>query len=223
MLDIQTLTKLALPTVSKRDLEGLSKLCVRLLDGVALDKNQQISPWHLRPLTEEQLVYAGLDAWALVQLFDAVICLLKDGYEGNTSVNDRLNADGATADGSVTARISTSTSPTTATTVVTSSKKKRCKSSGVTVEDSLRKVAKQYHLALPVPYQDFMVLPESDVEIGVDEKLGLSEVDEKVGVSGVGTTVGVSTKPFLPLKAIRMEEKNMAKDWTYRYNPSTRP
>ena len=210
MLDIQTLAKLALPTVNKRDLEGLSKLCVRLLEGVALDKSQQISPWHQRPLTEAQMIYAGLDAWALVQLFDSVIRLLKDGTEGNIVCTSIRAGAGATSDGSTMATISTSTA------AMTSTKKKRNKLSGVTVEDSMRKVVKQYHLALPMPYQDFMVLPES-------VNMEMSGTDMSMGIYGVDTTVGVNTKPFSPLKSIRMEEKNMPKDWTYRYTPINTP
>ena len=203
-LDIKTLAKLALPTVNKRDLEGLSKLCIRLLDGVALNKSQQISPWHQRPFTEEQMVYAGLDAWALVQLFDAVVRMLKNDYEGNNVCAG--NSAGAGADGSTI-------------TVATNNKKKRNKLVE-TVEDSLRKAAKQYYLALPVPYTDFLVLPDIDSEIGTEVMVG---TDEMVGISGgVDVSEGVSMKPYLPLRAIRMEEKNMPKHWVHPYNPPTR-
>lgn len=40
--------------------------------GVPLNKSQQCSTWHLRPLSPEQMLYAANDAAVLLALFDAL-------------------------------------------------------------------------------------------------------------------------------------------------------
>jgi hypothetical protein len=65
-------------SVPGRELEGISKLSKRML-GRPVDKSQQCSDWSARPLEEPQLIYAGLDAWLLTQLFDSVCFLVETG------------------------------------------------------------------------------------------------------------------------------------------------
>lgn len=53
------------------NLKGLSRL-VHLFLGKELDKNCQFSNWEKRPLRTEQIEYAALDAYVLIQIFDAI-------------------------------------------------------------------------------------------------------------------------------------------------------
>ena len=46
---------------------GLSGLVERVL-GQPLDKTEQVSDWAQRPLSQSQLVYAALDAYAVLQV-----------------------------------------------------------------------------------------------------------------------------------------------------------
>ena len=48
--------------------ESLVKIVARRL-GVVLSKQQQMSDWERRPLSQEQLEYAAIDAWVLLSLF----------------------------------------------------------------------------------------------------------------------------------------------------------
>ena len=70
VLDTCTLAQLSIPELIKskqlpssvmqgQSLKqlGLSRLCSLVLDGKGLDKTQQCSGWHLRPLTPEQVFY----------------------------------------------------------------------------------------------------------------------------------------------------------------------
>ncbi|XP_058445548.1 exonuclease mut-7 homolog [Malaya genurostris] len=50
------------------NLANLAKLCV----GRKLDKSNQFSNWAQRPLRKEQLQYAALDAYCLLEIFDAI-------------------------------------------------------------------------------------------------------------------------------------------------------
>ena len=52
-------------------LRGLAKLVYRVL-GCHLDKSEQTSNWHRRPLSQSQLDYAALDANCLLQVYHAV-------------------------------------------------------------------------------------------------------------------------------------------------------
>ena len=54
---------------------SLSKLCSLVL-GKRLDKSQQCSAWHERPLVDEQLAYASLDAACLCSLLGRMLPLL---------------------------------------------------------------------------------------------------------------------------------------------------
>ena len=51
--------------------QSLSNL-VRLCLGKKLDKSNQFSNWQQRPLREEQIRYAALDAFCLFEIFDFV-------------------------------------------------------------------------------------------------------------------------------------------------------
>lgn len=72
VLDIQSVAKKAYPGTPSRDLEGLSKLCVREL-GASVDKSLQCSDWSARPLSKGQIDYAALDASVLITLFDSLV------------------------------------------------------------------------------------------------------------------------------------------------------
>ena len=47
---------------------GLATLCKEVL-GYRLDKSKQTSDWQLRPLCSEQIAYAALDAFVLIELY----------------------------------------------------------------------------------------------------------------------------------------------------------
>lgn len=51
---------------------SLAKLCAISL-GVQLDKTEQCSTWHIRPLTPSQVEYGALDAAVLIKLFDSML------------------------------------------------------------------------------------------------------------------------------------------------------
>jgi len=76
VIDIQTLAKRAFPSVSSKDLEGLSKLSIKLL-GKSVDKSMQCSDWSVRPLSKEQLDYASIDAHVQTKMFD-VLCFYSE-------------------------------------------------------------------------------------------------------------------------------------------------
>ena len=93
IIEIQTLAKKAYPGVAGRDLEGLSKLCVRQLGG-GIDKKMQCSDWAVRPLSAAQLRYAGLDASVLVQLFDSLLAMVvRDVSSKSPSSSASLSLD----------------------------------------------------------------------------------------------------------------------------------
>mmetsp|Transcript_41826 Transcript_41826/g.112035 ORF Transcript_41826/g.112035 Transcript_41826/m.112035 type:complete len:138 (+) Transcript_41826:67-480(+) len=50
---------------------GLSRLVQQVL-GLPLDKTEQTSDWETRPLSQSQMIYAGLDAHCLVRVVDAM-------------------------------------------------------------------------------------------------------------------------------------------------------
>jgi hypothetical protein len=76
VIDIQTLAKRAFPSVSSKDLEGLSKLSIKLL-GKSVDKSMQCSDWSVRPLSKEQLDYASIDAHVQTKMFD-ILCFYSE-------------------------------------------------------------------------------------------------------------------------------------------------
>ena len=87
VLDIQTLAKRAYPQVSKREMDGLNKLCLREF-GQGVDKKYQCSDWGSRPLSAEQLEYAALDAVLMVRLFDSLFA--KAAAAGNSAAAGAL-------------------------------------------------------------------------------------------------------------------------------------
>ena len=60
------------PNVSSSSRSGLAGLVERTL-GLPLDKNEQVSAWSRRPLTERQLTYAALDAFVLIEVVELFI------------------------------------------------------------------------------------------------------------------------------------------------------
>jgi hypothetical protein len=72
VVDVQSLAKSAFPGVPTKEIEGLSKLCLREF-GEGVSKEQQCSDWAQRPLSAAQIDYAALDAAVLIQLCDALV------------------------------------------------------------------------------------------------------------------------------------------------------
>lgn len=150
VVDIQTLAKTAYPAVKKRDLEGLSKLS-QLELGLAVDKEQQCSHWERRPLTEEQLLYAGIDAWSLTLLFDSLCRKLQVASTGAVLV---AGTDSTATKG----------------------KRKSRGHRGSELIEVIRTVTKDYSLALPQPLEDFLAIPADadEVEQGTVDGAGAS-------------------------------------------------
>jgi hypothetical protein len=71
VVDVQSIVTLNDVQLGKH---GLSRVCERFL-GKALDKSEQCSSWIDRPLTRRQRVYAALDAWVCVKVYDKVAAI----------------------------------------------------------------------------------------------------------------------------------------------------
>lgn len=54
--------------MTNQNLANLAKLCI----GKKLDKSNQFSNWAQRPLRKEQLQYAALDAYCLLEIYDVI-------------------------------------------------------------------------------------------------------------------------------------------------------
>ncbi|KAK4431306.1 Exonuclease mut-7 [Sesamum alatum] len=67
--------------ISKQN-KSLATICDEVL-GISLSKELQCSDWSLRPLTEEQKIYAAADAHCLIEIFD--VFHAKVVREGNSS------------------------------------------------------------------------------------------------------------------------------------------
>lgn len=55
---------------------GVKKLAAIILES-RISKNQQVSNWEAKTLSEAQLKYAATDAWVCLEIYD---CLMKKGY-----------------------------------------------------------------------------------------------------------------------------------------------
>ena len=67
LVDVQTLAMRP-----GEDTPSLRRVCARTM-GVRLDKTQQCSDWARRPLEQDQLMYAALDAHVLLQVYEALL------------------------------------------------------------------------------------------------------------------------------------------------------
>eukprot|EP00964_Phaeocystis_antarctica_P155703 scaffold124981_cov78-Phaeocystis_antarctica.AAC.3 len=67
LVDVQTLAMRP-----GEDTPSLRRVCARTI-GVRLDKTQQCSNWARRPLEQDQLMYAALDAQILLQVYEALL------------------------------------------------------------------------------------------------------------------------------------------------------
>ena len=78
-LDIleRQLTRASMQILNKpfhTDGKGLSGL-VQSIFGLPLDKRDQLSDWDKRPLTNDQFLYAALDAYVLVELYNELLVM----------------------------------------------------------------------------------------------------------------------------------------------------
>ena len=76
VIDLYSLASIVFPNTSKYVYISLRKLCAFVLKK-NLDKSQQCSPWHVRPLSKAQIEYAALDAAIVQLLFKTMLELLK--------------------------------------------------------------------------------------------------------------------------------------------------
>jgi ribonuclease D len=74
-----------------RNLKGLSKV-VFLLFGKSLNKSEQFSDWSRRPLREDQVKYAALDAFCLLQIYQKLEQLFAENdYDFNQFINNFMS------------------------------------------------------------------------------------------------------------------------------------
>lgn len=62
----------ALPDDDKLESGGALSNLVQLCFGKPLDKSNQFSNWNNRPLRDEQIIYAALDAFVLIEVYDVI-------------------------------------------------------------------------------------------------------------------------------------------------------
>ncbi|GFR24676.1 exonuclease mut-7 homolog [Trichonephila clavata] len=64
------------PADNDNDQKGLSKLC-RIILGRHLNKGEQFSNWEQRPLRKNQIIYASLDAFCLLMMYEKLYHVLQ--------------------------------------------------------------------------------------------------------------------------------------------------
>ena len=72
VIDLASISRVIYPKQPKGTINSLQKLCAFLLNK-RLDKTEQCSPWHLRPLSDDQIEYAALDALIAIALLNEMI------------------------------------------------------------------------------------------------------------------------------------------------------
>ena len=77
-------------SASANNVASLSGACKEFL-GKGLSKTQQLSDWDARPLSDEQLHYASLDAYATLSLLDAM--LLRSGVKTNLNLASKFGCE----------------------------------------------------------------------------------------------------------------------------------
>ena len=60
-----------LESLKPTDAKGLAGVTAKLF-GLPLDKRDRISDWGRRPLREEQIIYAALDAHVLIEIYHKI-------------------------------------------------------------------------------------------------------------------------------------------------------
>ena len=107
VVDMRSLARVALVTSApnapaKGSLTGLSQITNATL-GRNLDKTLQCSPWQRRPLTSDMMMYAAIDAFVLVEMFDrlhARLCARPHAQHGAADARIRGKKDGGNKRGS---------------------------------------------------------------------------------------------------------------------------
>ncbi|KAK8774306.1 hypothetical protein V5799_011161 [Amblyomma americanum] len=84
------------PVYEKRNFKGLAELTYSLL-GLPLNKSEQCSDWEKRPLRPSQTLYAALDAYCLLQIYEV---LVKRGEAENVDIRALLEVGQQSMDGS---------------------------------------------------------------------------------------------------------------------------
>lgn len=79
IIDIDPVSRIVYPGQVTKKSRGLSRVCA-VSFGRSISKECQLSPWHQRPLSLSQLVYAALDGAVLVRTYDAMVATLLDTY-----------------------------------------------------------------------------------------------------------------------------------------------
>ena len=202
ILDIKKVAKLAYPQVSMRELEGVSKLSVRQFSN-RVDKSMQCSPWGTRPLTQQQLLYAGIDAWILTKLFDSLL---------QETIYNELSST----------KISTKKDKNPKIEYIDSNtKQEQISPLLIKLFSQLSKCCKIYRMSVPYPIESFLTSEEvlrkkkkrqSTNHINIDDKSYRNDEQMRQICSAEDTSIADKSPPsYLPLKSMKMNEFNMPK------------